>query len=258
LDKSTIDLIIHPVRLRIMGLLGRCKLTTQQISDALPDTPRSSIYRHLRLLLEGGLIDVAETRLVNGIEEKVYVLKVAPRITDPADMAGLSHEEHLRYFTVFLTELLHGYAEYLDATPVVDMGADRVGFTAAAVYATAEEWDTVGTALNKACWPWLPIRPARDAPCARSPSSATRSRTCPATAGLSLDFAPPGLEGPAARFNDSAVARVCAVPPPACEGTTHENPDSADPGPVPAADGPAPGRHERPGRRRDRARAVHR
>lgn len=159
MDQSTIDLIIHPVRLRIMGLLGRCKLTTQQIGDALPDTPRSSIYRHLRLLLEGGLIDVAETRLVNGIEEKVYVLKVAPRITDPADMAGLSHEEHLRYFTVFLTELLHGYADYLEHTPVVDMGADRVGFTTFAAYATVEEWDTVGQVLNKALLALAPNPP---------------------------------------------------------------------------------------------------
>ncbi len=159
MDKSTIDLIIHPVRLRILGLLSRRRLTTQQICDTLTGTPCSSVYRHLRLLLDGGLVDVAETRLVNGIEEKVYALKIAPRITDPADMTGLSHEEHLRYFTVFLTELLHGYADYLEHTPVVDMGADRVGFTTFAAYATVEEWDTVGTALNQALLALAPNPP---------------------------------------------------------------------------------------------------
>lgn len=153
MDRSTLDLIFHPVRLRIMSLLTRERFTTQAISTALPDVPTSSIYRHLKLLLEGGLIAVAETRLINGIEEKVYTLRVSPRVSDPADMAGLSREEHLHYFTVFITELLHGYMTYLEQTPQVDMGADRVGYTSARFYATPEEFDAFSVALNQALLP---------------------------------------------------------------------------------------------------------
>ena len=155
MDRSTIDLIIHPVRLRIIGLLTREQLTTQAMAAALPDVPQSSIYRHLKLLLAGGLIAVTETRLINGIEEKVYTLRAAPRVTDPADMAGLSHEEHLRYFTAFATELLQSYMLYLEQTPQVDMGADRVGYTAVQFYATPEELDAFSVAFNTALLPLL-------------------------------------------------------------------------------------------------------
>lgn len=153
MDRSTIDLILHPVRLRILGLLAHEQLTTQAIGAFMPDVPKSSIYRHLKLLLEGEIIAVVETRLINGIEEKVYGLRVAPRITDPADMADLTREEHLHYFTVFVTDLLHGYMNYLEQSPLVDMFADRVGYTNAQFYATAEEVDTLGVAINAALLP---------------------------------------------------------------------------------------------------------
>ena len=155
MDRSTIDLIIHPVRLRIIGLLTREQLTTQSIAAAMPDVPKSSIYRHLKLLLEGGLIAVMETRPINGIEEKVYALSAAPRVSDPADMAGLSHEEHLHYFTAFVTELLQSYMLYLEQTPQVDMGADRVGYTAVQFYAMPEDVDAFSLALNTALLPLL-------------------------------------------------------------------------------------------------------
>ena len=49
-------LVTHPLRARILtALLGR-ELTTQQIGALLPDVPLSSIYRHVRLLAEGGII----------------------------------------------------------------------------------------------------------------------------------------------------------------------------------------------------------
>ena len=121
----------------------------------MPDVPKSSIYRHLKLLLEGGLIAVMETRPINGIEEKVYALIAAPRVSDPADMAGLSHEEHLHYFTAFVTELLQSYMLYLEQTPQVDMGADRVGYTTVQFYATPEEVDAFSLALNTALLPLL-------------------------------------------------------------------------------------------------------
>ena len=155
MDRSTIDLIFHPVRLRIMGLLTREQLTTQAIHAYMPDVPKSSIYRHLKLLLEGDLIAVTDTRQVNGIEEKVYSLRVYPRVADPADMANLSPEEHLHYFTVFITDLMQGYMSYVEQTPRIDMGADRVGYTSAHFYATPEEFDAFSAAFNTALLPLL-------------------------------------------------------------------------------------------------------
>jgi DNA-binding transcriptional ArsR family regulator len=160
LDRRTIDLIIHPVRLRIMSLLAREQLTTQQIGEFLPDVPTSSIYRHVKLLLDNDLISVAAVHPVQGIEEKVYALKVPPYVSDPADLADYTKEEHLQLFTVIITELLHSYTAYLEHTPHVDLGADRVGFTSMNFYATPEEMDDLARDLNTALAPYAVKEPA--------------------------------------------------------------------------------------------------
>jgi DNA-binding transcriptional ArsR family regulator len=150
MEKAILDLIIHPVRLRIMQFLALGQLTTQQISEALPDVPASSIYRHMRLLLKSGLVCVAETRPVKGIEEKVYALSRAPRITDPAAFAGLTPQEHIHYFTMFAAALIGGFADYVHSAPERDMLADRVGYTEALFYGTPDEVDALGQAINEA------------------------------------------------------------------------------------------------------------
>jgi DNA-binding transcriptional ArsR family regulator len=148
-NQKKLDLILHPVRMRILQMVGLERLTTQQISTALPDVPTSSIYRHLKLLLDAGFIRVAETRQVRGIEEKVYAQAVSPRISDPADMANLTPEEHLRYFTSYVTTLIQGFADYLALHDAPDLIADRVGYSEASFYATPEEMDAMGAALNQ-------------------------------------------------------------------------------------------------------------
>ena len=122
--KKKADLLIHPIRLQILQTLTNGSLTTQEISDALPSIPKSSIYRHLRLLLTGGMIKVAETRSVRGIQEKVYRLLQAPHL-GPEDVAGLTREDHLGYFTTYTATLLQGFADYLDSISKIG-GSHRV------------------------------------------------------------------------------------------------------------------------------------
>lgn len=144
------DLIIHPIRFRILQALAAETLTTQQIAGRLPDAPKSSIYRHLKVLLGGEMIVVAETRLVKGIQEKVYRLAQRPYL-GPDDMAGVTAADHLRYFTTYVMTLLQGFSDYLAAFgPTLDFAADRVGYTEALFYATDAEMDALQANLNAA------------------------------------------------------------------------------------------------------------
>ena len=147
--KKKADLLIHPIRLQILQTLTNGSLTTREISDALPSIPKSSIYRHLRLLLTGGMIKVAETRSVRGIQEKVYRLLQAPRL-GPEDLAGLTRDDHLGYFATYTATLLQGFADYLDSISEIDLLADRTGYTEAIVYASSAELDEFGSALKQA------------------------------------------------------------------------------------------------------------
>ena len=151
-----IDLILHPVRFRILETLVGETLTTQEIADRLPDTPKSSIYRHLRLLLNGGMVAVAGERPVRGVVEKTYRLD-RPFHLSPDDVANLTAEEHARYFRVFAMTLIQGFAAYARSadSEAFDMLADRAGYTETFVFATTEEFDRFGAALNEALRPLL-------------------------------------------------------------------------------------------------------
>ena len=148
-DLRKIELVIHPVRFQILRAMGTDALTTQEISDRLPDTPKSSIYRHLKLLLEHNLIVLADTRLVNGIQEKTYRLDQPARLS-PDDMKGLSADDHIRFFTTYALTLVQDYADYVTQHAPIDMLADRVGYTEVAFYATLAELDTFQMEINTA------------------------------------------------------------------------------------------------------------
>jgi DNA-binding transcriptional ArsR family regulator len=146
------DLILHPVRFRILESLGGESLTTQDLADRLPDVPKSTIYRQIKLLLEGGMITVDETRPVRGVLEKTYRLDQPLRL-GIEEMADVSPEQHIHYFQAYAMTLVQGFANYVNTAAIgdkVDMLAHRSGYSEAFVYATTAELDEAFAAINKA------------------------------------------------------------------------------------------------------------
>jgi DNA-binding transcriptional ArsR family regulator len=158
LSLTKIDLVLHPVRLRILQTLTGESLTTQEISDRLPDVPTSSIYRHLKMLLDGDMVVVVETRQVKGIEEKFYHAANTAHL-GAEEMAGLSAVDHIRYFTTYVLTLLRGFGEYVETAETtvsgIDMLADYVGYNDVAFWATTAELDAMVAAINQAVMPLL-------------------------------------------------------------------------------------------------------
>lgn len=158
MSRSKADLIVHPVRLRILQSLVNQKRTTQEIADALADVAKSSIYRHLRKLLEGEMIAVTETRPVRGVEEKVYTLTRSARLKG-ADLMGITVEEHIRYFSTYVVTLLQGFSTYIEGSAELDFIADRTGYSEVTFYASPAEFDGLQRALNQALLPLLQNAP---------------------------------------------------------------------------------------------------
>lgn len=151
---ANVEIVIHPVRLRILLALQAGPQTTQELADQLADVPKSSLYRHLKLLLESAFITVAETRLVQGIQEKVYQLNRPARLS-AKDVAHLSADDHLRYFTTYLMVLLRGFDAYLSTSPEPDFVEDRTGYSEVSFWADKTEVDAFSTAINEAIVPLL-------------------------------------------------------------------------------------------------------
>ncbi len=155
---SKIDLILHPIRLQILQALTNEALTTQQISNKLSETPTSSIYRHLKLLLKNELVEIAETRPVRGIEEKFYRTAQATHV-GPEELGNLTAVDHIRYFTTYTLTLLQAFSNYVEQAEAqqgsLDFLAERVGYTEVAFWATTEEFDAAMQAMNQAIIPLL-------------------------------------------------------------------------------------------------------
>lgn len=115
MSRAKAQLITHPVRSRILAAMMGRPLTTQQIADLLPDLPVSSVYRHVRLLAEGGLLEAVEEVRVNGTLTRVWAVRREGTRIRKEDTEGAGPAERLQYFTRFTDTLAAMYRTALDA-----------------------------------------------------------------------------------------------------------------------------------------------
>ncbi|MDT8898648.1 helix-turn-helix domain-containing protein [Thermanaerothrix sp. 4228-RoL] len=152
--RNRLELVLHPVRLRLILELVKGERTVDDLQAAIPEVSRPTLYRHLRRLEEGGLVRVVGQRAVRGTVEKSYTLATEQLILDQATMAHLSREEHLEFFVTFLSSLLGDYARYLAAHPAPDLQADGVGFHQHVFFLNEAEFQAFVRALNHALLPF--------------------------------------------------------------------------------------------------------
>ncbi len=140
-SRNTADLVLHPVRLRIIQtLLGGIELTTAQIAAKLSDVATATLYRQISTLVEAGVLDVVGERRVRGAVERTYKLHVSSTEVSDHDLAKMSAAEHKQAFATFVASLLANFDAYADRGDV-DMVRDRVGYRHRALWLTDEEMD---------------------------------------------------------------------------------------------------------------------
>ncbi|WP_051450619.1 helix-turn-helix domain-containing protein [Actinospica robiniae] len=94
-DPAAIKAIADPLRIRIMRLMQDGahveprNFTVKQIATELGEPP-TKLYRHIKLLLKTGFIQVAELRLVGGIVEQHYRTAAAEFALRPQPGDGLA------------------------------------------------------------------------------------------------------------------------------------------------------------------------
>jgi len=148
---ATADLLLHPVRLRIVqAFLGDRTLTTADLRSELPDVPAATLYRHVGVLAEAGVLAVVGERRVRGAAERSYRLVTAAASVGAADAAAMSVDEHRRAFATFVAALLADFDRYADAAagPGLDPAADGVGYRQLALWLDDEEFTELVTELR--------------------------------------------------------------------------------------------------------------
>jgi len=136
---ASADLLLHPVRLRIVqALLGDRAMTTTQLRELLPDVSTATLYRQVGVLLDGEVLEVVAEHRVRGASERTYRLRGETTVVGPEEAVTMSREEHRQGFTTFVATLLADFDRYLDRADV-DLARDLVGYRQYALHLSDEE-----------------------------------------------------------------------------------------------------------------------
>lgn len=152
--RRQLDLLIHPVRIRVLSALSRCPLTTSELDAEIPDVPRSSLYRHIRLLRDEGVIEEEARVPAGGAPERRYRLTAAVHL-DPARLATMTGAQHVEALTAYLMGLLSRFSAVVGPRARVDLVAERIGYREATFHASDAELDAAFAGVNAALMPLL-------------------------------------------------------------------------------------------------------
>src|SRR3954449_8021597 len=95
------ELLMHPVRMRILMAVATRNLTPLQLAEELVNVPQATLYRHLNKLVQAKILRVVEERPVRGTVEKVYGINYETIKLGNQDLLQASREELLEFFTNF-------------------------------------------------------------------------------------------------------------------------------------------------------------
>lgn len=125
---DTLELLLHPVRLRIVHAMsgGRIRTTADLCAD-LPDVSKATMYRHVGLLAGAGLLEVAGEQRVHGAVERRYRLRRARAVIDQDAASAMSLDDHRNLFAAAMAALLAEFNAYLDRDHA-DPTGDSVGY----------------------------------------------------------------------------------------------------------------------------------
>ncbi len=139
---ETRDLLLHPVRLRIVQALVGTPMTPLELKERLGDVAQATLYRHIKQLAESGLLEVTEERSIRGGVERTYRVVTTSVALGESELEPATAEDHFRYFATFVGTLLTDFAIYLDQGKPA-LSSDRAGYRQAALWLTDEEFDTL-------------------------------------------------------------------------------------------------------------------
>ena len=144
---SAAEVLLHPVRLRIVLAMGDDQLTTAEIAQHLPDVAQATLYRQIALLADAGVLEVVGERRVRGSVERTYSLVTGAASLGREDAATMSREEHLRGFITFAASLIDAFGRYV-GDPAATPANDMMGYRQVALWLDEAERDRLVAELS--------------------------------------------------------------------------------------------------------------
>ncbi len=138
MNKAKENLLLHPVRMRIILAAAGRQVTAQQLANELRDIPQATLYRNINLLAASGMLNVVQERKVHNTVEKTYALPDKSLMLSGEDLKDAEPEDYFRPVVEYFGLLLSYYARYLQRGDV-NLERDHVLFQMTPIYLSAGE-----------------------------------------------------------------------------------------------------------------------
>jgi hypothetical protein len=141
---TSADLLLHPVRLRIVqAFLGDRALTTGDLRAELPDIAPATLYRHVARLVDAG---------VRAAVERTYVLRTSAATISLDELEHMSAEDHRQTLMAFVAALLADFDRYIERDDI-DLLRDGVSYRLAGLWLDDQEFRKLLLELTRVLQP---------------------------------------------------------------------------------------------------------
>lgn len=150
------DVVLHPVRLRIIQQLGGRTRTTTQLRDALPDIAQATLYRHVAALLDAGVVAVVDERRTRGAIERTLALGDRMAAVDQAELLSMSSAQLRTAFLTFLGDVTGDFDRFLASDTA--QSRELVGFARTPLHVNTDDLAAIQAGLAELLAPYLTDR----------------------------------------------------------------------------------------------------
>lgn len=130
------EVVLNPIRMRIIQAAAtNGNISASDICEKMPDVPRTTIYRHIKILIEHGVLTVVAENKIRGSLERILALNTA-EITKHNSLENATQNAF-----GFLIQQYAKFERYFNSENP-NPAADRIFLTATALMLTDEEFDS--------------------------------------------------------------------------------------------------------------------
>lgn len=134
-----VGIMVHPVRLRILAEFAGRTLTTGDLVIALSDIPQATLYRHVAMLRDAGILEVVSETASRGAVERTLRVAAGRARLEPEDLAGYPAAEHARLFSIFAAALVDTMADALSRAEPDELMASGLSYQRAVIHLDRDE-----------------------------------------------------------------------------------------------------------------------
>jgi hypothetical protein len=154
------DLLLHPVRWRILQRVTGREVTTTDLRRDLPDIPPATLYRHVAALIDAGYLLVVREKRVRGTTERTLAVNDAAGRIDDTEARAMTVEQHQQAFLMLLTRLAEQFDQVVGRGELYSR-MSQFNYSQLAVYVDDDDAAAISEGLLALLQPYLSQAPGK-------------------------------------------------------------------------------------------------